>query len=469
MRGDLLAELRVGHPHHGGLRDGRVLVEHLLDLARVHVEPAAQDHVLRAVHDVVVARGIAPGEVAGAEPAVLGDGLGGGLRLAPVALHHVLPADPHLAQGLLIALGHDGPVRRHQLQFAPADGASDRARLMRLTRMVEARDRGGLGQAVALEDLAVEGGLEAAQQLHGQGRSAGDAQAQAGQVLRMVLGRGQHGPVHGGHADEHVHRALPDGLRGHGGIEAGDQRQAGARRHGRHERAREAEDVEQRQAAEHGLPVLELDQRLRRGVRVGAHVPVGQLGALGAAGGAGGVEDDGVVLEVPLDGLGHRAGALREVRGEAVLAEGAQRHTALAGALHGFLGRHGPQHRRARVLQVVLDLAALEQRVHRDDDGAQLQGREEHHRERRDVRHHERHAVPGADALLPHEPGQTLGLVLQLGVRHAVLAEDQGGGVRMLGGGALEAGGQGEGHDGPPGGVGCDGNHSVTPGGARSL
>ena len=61
---------------HGALVDGRVLVEDLLDLARVDVVAAPDDQVFLAVDDEVVAVGVDPRQVAGAEPAVA-DRLGG--------------------------------------------------------------------------------------------------------------------------------------------------------------------------------------------------------------------------------------------------------------------------------------------------------------------------------------------------------------------------------------------------------
>ena len=47
-----------------------MLVEHLLDLARVDVVAAADDHVLLAVDDVEVAVLVLAADVAGGEPAV---------------------------------------------------------------------------------------------------------------------------------------------------------------------------------------------------------------------------------------------------------------------------------------------------------------------------------------------------------------------------------------------------------------
>ena len=57
-RDDLLAEPRVRPPHHPGQRDGRVGKEHILDVPREDVEPAAQDQVLLPVHHVEVAVGV---------------------------------------------------------------------------------------------------------------------------------------------------------------------------------------------------------------------------------------------------------------------------------------------------------------------------------------------------------------------------------------------------------------------------
>ena len=55
-----------------------------------------------------------PGDVAGPQPAVLDQGLGGGLVVVQVALHHLRAADPDLA---LLALGYvllrsAGSIRR---------------------------------------------------------------------------------------------------------------------------------------------------------------------------------------------------------------------------------------------------------------------------------------------------------------------------------------------------------------------
>src|SRR3954447_17209715 len=68
---DLLAELLVRDADHRRLGHRGMLVEDLLDLARIDVVAAADDHVLLAIDDEEVAVLVDLGHVAGVEPAVL--------------------------------------------------------------------------------------------------------------------------------------------------------------------------------------------------------------------------------------------------------------------------------------------------------------------------------------------------------------------------------------------------------------
>ena len=97
-RHDLLAVLRVGDADHLHVDDVGVGVEELLDLPRVHVLAAADDHVLDAADDVEVAVGVHHREVAGVHPAVGVDRLGGALGVVPVAEHHRVAARAELAR-----------------------------------------------------------------------------------------------------------------------------------------------------------------------------------------------------------------------------------------------------------------------------------------------------------------------------------------------------------------------------------
>ena len=107
-----------------------MLVERVLDLARVDAVAAAQDHVLDAVDEVQIAVGVEVADVAGAEPAV-GERLARRLGVAPVAAHHPGRDQLHLA----------GLARRHRLPVAVRDahgdaraGRADRARLVDVAR-----------------------------------------------------------------------------------------------------------------------------------------------------------------------------------------------------------------------------------------------------------------------------------------------------------------------------------------------
>ena len=122
---DLLAVALVGYADHRGQRDVRVRHQHLLDLARVHVVAAADDHVLGPVDDVVPAVLVPAGEVAGAEPAVV-DGLVGGLGPVVVALHDVVALDRDLADRVRTVLDLV-PGGLDQLHLHPGDRDADRA------------------------------------------------------------------------------------------------------------------------------------------------------------------------------------------------------------------------------------------------------------------------------------------------------------------------------------------------------
>ncbi len=102
-------------------------------------------------------------DVAGVEPAVLVDGLGGGLGLVVVALHDVGAAGEDLA--VLGDLDLDALERPAHAARPEGLGA------------VDGDDGAGLGEAVALEDQQAHGPEELGD-LAGEGRPPGDEQAQ---------------------------------------------------------------------------------------------------------------------------------------------------------------------------------------------------------------------------------------------------------------------------------------------------
>ena len=94
-----------------------VAQQHRLDLERVDVLAARDDHVLGAVDHGEVAVLVGGDDVAGAVPAV-DQGLGGRVGALPVAEHDVRPADPQLA-GLAGRPAHLGLDARHRRADRP--------------------------------------------------------------------------------------------------------------------------------------------------------------------------------------------------------------------------------------------------------------------------------------------------------------------------------------------------------------
>src|SRR3954454_25127575 len=88
---------------HGGLVNGRMLVDRRFDFCAIHVLPTAQDHVLQTILDVIEAMTVDSADVAAAQPTVA-DLLGGRLRLVPV------PADQHRALEPDLAALADGDL-----------------------------------------------------------------------------------------------------------------------------------------------------------------------------------------------------------------------------------------------------------------------------------------------------------------------------------------------------------------------
>ena len=103
-----LAPFVVGDAEHRDVEDRGVLVDHRLDLGRVDVDPAGDDHVLLAVADVEVALVVEVRDVADRLPlrAVLGELLVG----VVVAVHRERRADEQLAP---LARGRVGAVVAH--------------------------------------------------------------------------------------------------------------------------------------------------------------------------------------------------------------------------------------------------------------------------------------------------------------------------------------------------------------------
>ena len=198
-----LAPAVVGDPEHGRFHDLLVLGQGVLDLDRVHVLGAGDDHVLEPVDHVEVAVRVGVRAVTGAVPAVDERRLGL-LRAVPVAQHHVRAADPELAdlprpqrrvRGIA-NLDLDARHRRaHRGEAAAIRLLARMAAAVVLRR--EMRDRGRrLGHAVKLRDLAREPVQHAPLQL-GRDRRGGVLDvAQAAQIRGGALGCVEQHPQH---------------------------------------------------------------------------------------------------------------------------------------------------------------------------------------------------------------------------------------------------------------------------------
>ena len=176
--------------------------QHVLDLARVDVVAAADQHVVLAVEDVDEAVLVHAPDVAGMQPAVA-EGLGRRLGAVPVIGHELGAATDDLA-----ALAH-----RHRLVVFVENrhvhgrvGAPARAHPVVILRLEAGDDHGRFGLAVGLSEDRTEAGQSALQQARRDRRCAvADAlEAEVCGLDRRVL---QDHRKHGGH-EEGVGRAL---------------------------------------------------------------------------------------------------------------------------------------------------------------------------------------------------------------------------------------------------------------------
>src|SRR5699024_7245178 len=116
-----------------------------LDLLRVEVLTAADDHVLDPVDDGEVAVLVEGSDVAGVEPSV-DDRLGGLLGPVEIAAHDGGAGDEDLAG---FAGGLIPPVLVDDPDLLTVDGGADRAQLPDTVERVDGGSAGGLGEAVS--------------------------------------------------------------------------------------------------------------------------------------------------------------------------------------------------------------------------------------------------------------------------------------------------------------------------------
>src|SRR6516225_4696824 len=149
---NLLAIAIVGDTDHLHVLDLRMAVEKFLDLARIDVFAAADDHVLDAADDVAIALGVDSGEVAGMHPARRIDRLAGARFVIPIAEHHGIAARQQLARR---AGRHDAPLAIDDFHLDMRLNAPDRrdASLQRIGRRALETDRARFRHAVSDGDF----------------------------------------------------------------------------------------------------------------------------------------------------------------------------------------------------------------------------------------------------------------------------------------------------------------------------
>src|SRR5690606_25804261 len=98
---DRFAEHFMGQPHDRHIEYGRMRMDPVLHFARVHVEPAANDHFLAAPDDVEETVLVQHAEITRQEIAFIIERLRRFTGLAVVALHHAGATDGEFAQALL--------------------------------------------------------------------------------------------------------------------------------------------------------------------------------------------------------------------------------------------------------------------------------------------------------------------------------------------------------------------------------
>ena len=419
-----LAEPLVGHADDSGLRHAVQACQHLFDLGGVHVESAADVHVLEPVGDLQIPGVVDSADIAGVQPAVGVDGVGRRLGIVEIAQHHVGPAQQHFACAVF------GWVVDAQLEVgdrSSARGGDGDGVVVGAAHRAEAA---GLGQPVRRQhDVDVQLRLHPLDQNHRDRRRAGDRESQRAQVVVAAFGMveqclvdrrgsGQHGdPVlgHCGHRLLRVERQLRD-ERGPGLQTGQDARLV-------------AEVMEERVDTEVAVGAGDLPARRPRRGRV-QRLPVCAQRALAAARRAGGEQDVGNVVgpdrgRAAVDRIQVRAAGDELVPGAVVLVDRnahdvpqvGQRSPIQVGGLvsaEEFTGRD--QQRRPGAGQHVGGFARGVAGVEGDDHAACVVGGQARDDPVPGVRRPDRDAVSGGDAEVDHRRGGSADLVAQLRV-----------------------------------------------------
>ena len=399
----LLAPFGVELADNGALEHGRVAQQHLLNLARIDVHAARDDHVLRAILERQEAIFIEAADIAGVEPAAL-EGGRVGLGVLPVAGHDDFAPHAHLA-GLagwerVVVLIDDLDLNAGARESGRAQAlAPFRVRALLVQRLRQIGDgHRAFALRIDLQQARAEH-VEPALDVRHIGRAAAIVdRLQVGEVgvrdRRAVHGAHQHGR-RGEHRAAAIMLDQIDQLAGlealarrhhvHRGL--GDVRQAIEARAVRHRRR-----VNDRIGRLDPIHVGEIGERHRH------QIAMRERRALGPPGGAAGVEDPGRPIgRHVLKGLG----LVRHERAPALVA-----HDDIGDARQ--LARHGLERRRqirpddadlgAAVLEDVGEFLGVEPRVHRHRGEAAMPRTPDRLVELGPVGHREADAIAGREA-----------------------------------------------------------------------
>ena len=189
---DAVAPFFIGQAHDRCLDDALVREQHVLDLARIDVVAAADEHVVLAVENVDEAVLVHASDVAGMEPTVA-ESLGGLFRAVPVTGHELGAAADDLA---LLAGGHRPVVIVEDCHVDGGIGPPARAHAVVVFRPEEGDHHGGFRLTVGLCEDRAEAGHGTLQEARRDRRGAvADAlEAEVGGLQRGLLhDHGQHG------------------------------------------------------------------------------------------------------------------------------------------------------------------------------------------------------------------------------------------------------------------------------------
>ena len=278
--------------------------EHVLDLGRVHVLAAADDHVLLAVHEREESLVVETPEIAGLEPAVRGERVGRRVGPPPVTREDVRAVELDLAD--LIGPGRPAVL----VDDAHLDMQERLARGGELAPPVvdrhERAARRRLGEAISLQE-AEAARRDRLHHCHRMRRAAGDAVGDRREVRAVEVRPLEQLEPDRRHAEDHADAEARHQAQQHVGIELAHDRDATADIQRRDEVQPDASGVKEGEEADGRVVGSEACGRpdvldIPEDVRVREHRPFGMPG------GPGRVQDEMRVVEPRLCVDGQRVG-----------------------------------------------------------------------------------------------------------------------------------------------------------------